>query len=57
MRDIYAKSIRIDKAVAVIQRGEFIYYANAAEYYEYDRGALLRRMRGLTKSKKLANLF
>jgi hypothetical protein len=57
MRDIYAKSIRIDKAVAVIQRGEFIYYANATKYYKCDRGALSRRMRDLTKSKKLANLF
>jgi hypothetical protein len=57
MRDIYAKSLRIDKAVAAIQRGEFSHYANAAEYYECDRGALSRRMRGLTKSKKLANSF
>jgi hypothetical protein len=57
MRDIYAKSLRIDKAVAAIQRGEFSYYANAAKYYKCDRGALSRRIKGLTKSKKLANLF
>jgi hypothetical protein len=57
MRDIYAKSIRINKAVATIQRGEFIYYANAAEYYRCDRGTLSRRIRGLTKTKKQANSF
>jgi hypothetical protein len=57
MRDIYAKSIRIDKAVATIQRGEFIYYANTAKYYRYDRSTLSRRIRGLTKTKKQANLF
>jgi hypothetical protein len=40
MRDIYAKSLRINKVVAAIQRGEFSHYANAAKYYKCDRGAL-----------------
>ena len=57
MCDIYAKSTQIDNAVAAIKRGEFIHYANAAEHYGCDRSALSRRMRGLTKSKKLANSF
>jgi hypothetical protein len=57
MRDIYTKSIRINKAVAVIQRREFIYYANATKYYRYDYSTLSRCIRGLTKTKKQANLF
>jgi hypothetical protein len=52
MRDIYTKSIRIDKAVAAIQRGDFIHFSNAANYYKYSRIAVSRRIRGLTKSKK-----
>jgi hypothetical protein len=57
MRDIYTKSIRIDKAVAAIQRGEFIHFNNAADHYKCSRSAISRRMRGLTKSKKQANSF
>jgi len=57
MRDNYAKSKRIDAAIAAIQRGEFIVYAHAADYYECDRGALSRRIRGLTKSRKEALSF
>jgi hypothetical protein len=57
MRDIYTKSIRIDKAVAAIQRGEFIHFNNAADHYKCSRSAVSRRMRGLTKSKKEANSF
>jgi uncharacterized protein YoaH (UPF0181 family) len=52
MRDIYTKTLRIDKAVAAIQRGEFIHYANAAKKYGYSRSAVSRRIRALTKSKK-----
>jgi hypothetical protein len=55
MRDIYAKTIAINKAVAAIQRGEFVHYANAAEHYECSSSAVSRRIRGLTKSKKDAN--
>jgi hypothetical protein len=57
MRDIYTKSIRINKVVAAIQRGEFIHFNNAADYYKCSRSAVSRRMRGLTKSKKQANSF
>jgi hypothetical protein len=57
MRDIYTKSIRIDKAVAAIQRGDFVYFINAIDYYKYSRFAISRRIKGLTKSKKQANLF
>jgi hypothetical protein len=57
MRDKFIKSSRIDKAVAAIQRGEFTYYADAAREFKCDRSAVSRRIRGLTKSKKEANLF
>ncbi len=57
MRDIYAKTLRIDKAVAAIQRGEFLHYENAANHYGCSRSAVSRRIRGLTKSKKDANSF
>jgi transposase len=57
MRDIYAKTLRIDKAVAAIQRGEFVHYENAANHYGCSRSAVSRRIRGLTKSKKDANSF
>jgi len=57
MRDKFVKSRRIDDAIAAIRRGEFSDYANAAREYKCDRGALSRRIRGLTKSKKDANSF
>jgi hypothetical protein len=57
MRDIYTKSIRIDKAVAAIQRREFIHFNNAADHYKCSCSAVSQRMRGLTKSKKEANSF
>ncbi len=56
MRDKYVKSSRIDAAIAAIQRGEFSDYASAAREHKCDRGALSRRIRGLTKSKE-ANSF
>src|ERR1700733_15347314 len=57
MCDKYVKSARIDTAVAVIQRGEFIDYANVAVYYRCSSSTVSRRIRGLTKSKKEANSF
>jgi Tc5 transposase DNA-binding domain len=57
MRDKYAKSKAIDAAVDAIQRGEFTDYASAAREYKCDRGAVSRRIRGLTKSKKQADSF
>lgn len=52
MRDIYTKTLRIDKAVAAIQRGEFVHYANVAKKYGCSHSAVSRRIRALTKSKK-----
>jgi hypothetical protein len=40
MRDIYTKTLHIDKAMAAIQRGEFIHYANAIKYYKCSRNAV-----------------
>jgi hypothetical protein len=57
MRDIYTKTLRINKAVAAIQSGEFVHYANAAEKYRCSRSTVSRRIRALTKSKKDANSF
>lgn len=57
MRDKYVKSARIDAAIAAIQRGEFSDYANVAKHYRCDYGAVSRQIRGLTKSKKDADLF
>jgi hypothetical protein len=57
MRDKYVKSSHIDAAIAAIQRGEFSDYANTAREHKCDRGALSRRIRGLTRSKKEANSF
>ncbi len=57
MRDIYTKTLRIDKAMAAIQRGEFVYYANAIKHYKCSRNAVSQRIRGLIKSKKDFNSF
>jgi hypothetical protein len=57
MRNKYLQSLRIDKAVAALQRGDFIHYSNVAIKYKCDQGALSRRIRGLTKSKKQADSF
>jgi hypothetical protein len=57
MRDKYVKSSRINVAITAIQRGEFSDYANVAREYKCNRGTLSRRIRGLAKSKKEANLF
>jgi hypothetical protein len=56
MRDKYVKSKAINKAIAAIQKGEFRGYASTAKKYGCDRSALSQRIRGLTKSKKKANL-
>ena len=57
MRDKYTKSKAIDDVVAAIRRGEFARYGPVAKKYSCDLGALFRRMRGLTKSKKEASFF
>ena len=57
MRDIYTKTLRIDKAVAAIQKGKFVYYENAAKHYSCLRNAVSRQIRGFIKLKKEANSF
>jgi hypothetical protein len=57
MRAKYLNSKRVDAAVAAIRRGEFTVYADAAREYKCDRGAVSRRIRGLTKSRKEALSF
>jgi len=57
MRDKYAKSKAIDKAVATIKRGEFIYYSNVAKKYKCNYNSLFRRICKLIKTKKNANSF
>jgi hypothetical protein len=57
MRDKFVKSRRINDVIAIIRRGEFTNYANIAREYKCDCGALSRRIRNLTKSKKDANFF
>jgi hypothetical protein len=57
MRDKYVKLKRINAIVAAIQRGEFTLYAAMAREYKCDRGAVSRRIRGLTKLRKEALSF
>ena len=57
MRDNFLKSRAVDAAVAAIQRGEFVDYANAAKHFKCSRSAVSRRVRGLTKTKQEANSF
>jgi hypothetical protein len=51
------KSARINAAVDIIKRGEFIDFSNTAKKYKCDHATLLRRVRGLTKSQKEYNSF
>jgi hypothetical protein len=48
---------QIEAAIDVIKRGEFVDYANAATKYGCHRSTLLKRIHGLTKSKKDTNSF
>jgi hypothetical protein len=57
MRNKYTKSKAVNKAVAAIKRGEFIYYSDIAKKYKCDCNALFRRVRGLIKTKKDADSF
>jgi hypothetical protein len=51
------KSALVKKAVSAIKRGEFTDYSKAAAQYSYDRTAVSRRIRGLTKTRKETTLF
>jgi len=57
MRNKYTKSKAINKAIAIIKRGEFIYYSDIAKKYKCNYNALFKRIYKLTKIKKDADSF
>jgi hypothetical protein len=57
MHNKFIKLSCINKAVAVIQKGEFTYYTNIARKFKYNYSTISRQIRSLIKSKKEANLF
>ena len=57
MRNKYAKSKAIDKAVAAIKRGEFIHYSNIAKKYKCNCSALSKHIYKLIKTKKDIDSF
>jgi hypothetical protein len=57
IRDKFIKSSRVNKAVAAIQRGEFSNYSKVTKEYKCTYSAVSRQIRGLTKTKKEANIF
>jgi hypothetical protein len=57
MRDKYVKLKRINAIIATIRRGEFINYAAIARKYKYNRSVVFKRIKGLIKFKKDADLF
>jgi hypothetical protein len=57
MRNKYTKSKAINKAIAIIKRGEFIYYSDIAKKYKCNYNALFKRICKLIKTKKDANSF
>ena len=57
MRDKYAKLKAVNEAVAIIKRGEFVYYSDIAKKYKCNYSALFRRICKLIKTKKDADSF
>ena len=57
MRNKYTKSKAVNKAVAAIKRGEFVYYSNIAKKYKCNCSALFRHICKLTKTKKDIDSF
>jgi O6-methylguanine-DNA--protein-cysteine methyltransferase len=51
------KSAQVTKAVLVIRLGEYIDYSNAAKKFHCSRMAVIRRIKGLTKTRQEANSF
>jgi hypothetical protein len=51
------KSAQVNKAVFIIYLGEFTDYSLAAIAHRYDYTAVLRRIRGLTKTRQEVNSF
>jgi hypothetical protein len=51
------KSALVTKAVLAIRSGEFKDYSNAAKKFHYSHTAVMRRIKGLTKTRQEANSF
>ena len=51
------KSALVTTAVLAIRRGEFKDYSNAAKKYHYSHTAIMRRIKGETKTWQEANSF
>ena len=51
------KSALVTKAVLAIRSGEFKDYSNAAKKFYYNHTAVIRRIKGLTKTRQEANSF
>jgi uncharacterized protein YoaH (UPF0181 family) len=51
------KSAQVTKAVLIIRSGEYIDYSNAAKKFYYSHMAVIRRIKGLTKTRQEANSF
>ena len=51
------KSAQVTKAVLVIRSGEFKDYSNAAKKFHCSHTAVMRRIKGLTKTRQEANSF
>ena len=51
------KSALISQAVTVIRAGKFADYSKAAAHFGVDRTSILKRVRGLSKTRQETNLF
>ena len=51
------KSALISQAVTTIRAGKFANYSKTTAYFGVDRTSILKRVRGLTKTRQKANLF
>jgi hypothetical protein len=51
------KSALVTKAVLAIQSGEFKDYSNTTKKFHYSHTAVIRRIKGLTKTRQEANSF
>ena len=51
------KSAQVTKAVLAIRSGEFKDYSNAAKKFHCSYMAVIRRIKGLTKTRQEANSF
>jgi hypothetical protein len=51
------KSALVTKAVLAIRRGEFQDYSNTVKKFHYSHMAVIRRIKGQTKTRQEANSF